>query len=170
MFLCFALITLIGAVALTLQRNLVVAGLCLVLSFMGVAGLFLLLANPVAAALQVIVYSGAIVVLLLFVIMLLNEHQEEPAVRARPLQRWISVLVILALGAGVLKLVAGSALLRGLDRGALPGASAAALPTAMTLGSLGDALFKDHLVAFEAAGLLMLAAMVGAISLVKRDL
>jgi len=76
MFLTFALLTLLGAAALLFQRNLVVAGLCLVLSFMGVAGLFLLLANPVAAALQVIVYSGAIVVLVLFVIMLLNEHQE----------------------------------------------------------------------------------------------
>ena len=85
-----------------------VAGLCLVLSFLGVAGLFLLLANPVAAALQIIVYSGAIVVLLLFVIMLLNEHQEEPAVQARPLQRWASVAVILAAGRGVVKLVTGS--------------------------------------------------------------
>jgi NADH-quinone oxidoreductase subunit J len=162
MFLIFALITLAGAVALALQRNLVVAGLCLVLSFTGVAGLFLLLANPVAAALQIIVYSGAIVVLLLFVIMLLNEHQEEAAVHARPLQRWVSVAVILALGAGVLKLVAGSPLLRRLD--------AAPLPAVLTLGSLGDALFSEHLLAFEVAGLLLLAAMVGAVALVKRDL
>jgi NADH-quinone oxidoreductase subunit J len=162
MFLIFALITLVGAVALVFQRNLVVAGLCLVLSFMGVAGLFLLLANPVAAALQIIVYSGAIVVLLLFVIMLLNEHQEEAAVQARPLQRWVSVAVILALGAGVLKLVAGSPLLRRLD--------AAPLPAVLTLGSLGDALFSEHLLAFEVAGLLLLAAMVSAVALVKRDL
>jgi NADH-quinone oxidoreductase subunit J len=156
MFLIFALITLAGAVALALQRNLVVAGLCLVLSFTGVAGLFLLLANPVAAALQIIVYSGA------FVIMLLNEHQEEAAVQARPLQRWVSVAVILALGAGVLKLVAGSPLLRRLD--------AAPLPAVLTLGSLGDALFSEHLLAFEVAGLLLLAAMVSAVALVKRDL
>ena len=120
MFLTFALITLAGAVALVFQRNLVVAGLCLVLSFAGVAGLFLLLGNPVAAALQVIVYSGAIVVLLLFVIMLLNEHQEESALRPRPLQRWLSVLVTVAMGAGAVRLVFQSALLRGLDRGARP--------------------------------------------------
>ena len=162
MFLIFALITLAGAVALVFQRNLVVAGLCLVLSFMGVAGLFLLLANPVAAALQIIVYSGAIVVLLLFVIMLLNEHQEEAAARARPLQRWVSVALLLVLGAGALKLVAGSPLLRTLGRGAAPGP--------MTLGALGDALFSGHLLGFEVAGLLLLAAMVGAVALVKRDL
>ena len=162
MFLIFALITLVGAVALVFQRNLVVAGLCLVLSFMGVAGLFLLLANPVAAALQIIVYSGAIVVLLLFVIMLLNEHQEEAALKARPLQRWISAAVVLALGAGVVKLVAGSPVLRRLD--------AAPMPAPMTLGALGNVLFSDHLLAFEVAGLLLLAAMVGAVALVKRDL
>jgi len=165
MFLIFALITLIGAVALTFQRNLVVAGLCLVLSFMGVAGLFLLLANPVAAALQIIVYSGAIVVLVLFVIMLLNEHQEEPAVRARPLQRWLSVLVLLVLAGGVLRLVSGSKVLARLNAGA-----AAMSPDPTTLNNLGNALFRDHLLAFEVAGLLLLAAMVGAVALVKRDL
>jgi len=162
MFLIFALITLVGAVALVLQRNLVVAGLCLVLSFMGVAGLFLLLLNPVAAALQIIVYSGAIVVLLLFVIMLLNEHQEEAAGKARPLQRWISAAVVLVLGAGVVKLVAGSPVLRRLGAGSTP--------PPMTLGGLGDALFSGHLLGFEVAGLLLLAAMVGAVALVKRDL
>jgi NADH-quinone oxidoreductase subunit J len=168
MFLIFALITLAGAVALVLQRNLVVAGLCLVLSFMGVAGLFLLLLNPVAAALQIIVYSGAIVVLLLFVIMLLNEHQEEAPVKARPLQRWVSVAVVLALGAGVLKLVAGSPVLRTLNSAAKSWPQAP--PAVITLGGLGNALFSEHLLAFEVAGLLLLAAMVGAVALVKRDL
>lgn len=162
MFLCFALITLIGAVALTLQRNLVVAGLCLVLSFMGVAGLFLLLANPVAAALQIIVYSGAIVVLVLFVVMLLNQHQEEAPVRSRPLQRWVSVLVLLALASGAFRLVTRSPLLHSLDH--------APLPPPMTLNALGNVLFNDHLLAFEVVGLLLLAAMVGAVALVKRDL
>jgi NADH-quinone oxidoreductase subunit J len=162
MFLIFSSITLAGAVALGFQRNLVVAGLCLVLSFLGVAGLFLLLANPVAAALQIIVYSGAIVVLLLFVIMLLNEHQEEPALRSRPLQRWGSVVVLLVLGAGAVRLVLRSPALRALDR--------APLPPAMSLGTLGEALLRDHLVAFEGAGLLLLAAMVAAVALVKRDL
>jgi len=162
MFLIFALLTLIGATVLTFQRNLVVAGLCLVVTFMGVAGLFLLLANPVAAALQIIVYSGAIVVLLLFVIMLLNEHQEEPAQKARPLQRYLSLALLLVLGAGVFGLVAGSPVLRRLNAGALP--------PAMTLGALGDALFSQHLLGFEVAGLLLLAAMVGAVALVKRDL
>jgi NADH-quinone oxidoreductase subunit J len=162
MFLAFALLTLAGAVALGFQRNLVVAGLCMVLCFMGVAGLFLLLANPVAAALQIIVYSGAIVVLLLFVIMLLNEHQEEPALRSRPFQRWASALLLLVAAAGSLRLVLRSGALRALD--------AAPAPAAMDLQRVGFALFHDHLLAFEVVGLLLLAAMVGAVALVKRDL
>jgi len=164
MFLIFALLTLIGATVLTFQRNLVVAGLCLVVTFMGVAGLFLLLANPVAAALQVIVYSGAIVVLLLFVIMMLNSHQEEAAQSPHRLQRGGAVLVAVVLGGGALKLVLGSPLLRKLNAAAGP------LPEAMNLERLGQSLFQEHLLAFEIVGLLLLAVMVGAVALVKRDL
>ena len=163
MFLIFALLTLFGALALSFHRNLVVAGLCLVVTFMGVAGLFLLLANPVAAALQIIVYSGAIVVLLLFVIMMLNSHQEEPAERSRLFQRGGAILVALVLGAGALKVVLASPLLKKLNETNLPS-------EAMDLNRLGIALFSDHLVAFEIAGLLLLASMIGAVALVKRDL
>ena len=163
MFLIFALITLIGALALSFQRNLVVAGLCLVVTFLGVAGLFLLLANPVAAALQIIVYSGAIVVLVLFVIMMLNSHQEEPAERPRMIQRAGAVAVTLLMGAGAVKLVLSSPLLSRL------GANSP-LPQAMDLNRLGIVLFSDHMVAFEVAGLLLLASMIGAVALVKRDL
>ena len=162
MFLIFALITLFGAGSLAFQKNLVVAGLCLVLSFFGVAGLFLLLANPVAAALQVIVYSGAIVVLVLFVIMLLSAHEEEPAVMDRPVQRWGSVAAALLLAGAVLKVVFTSGFLAG------AGAPGPAVP--MDLERLGEALFNHHLVAFEIVGLLLLASMVAAVALVKRDL
>jgi len=162
MFLIFALITLLGAVSLAFQRNLVVAGLSLVLTFLGVAGLFVLLGNPVAAALQVIVYSGAIVVLLLFVIMLLNAHEEEAALRTHPVQRWGAILMGLALAAGAVRIVAKS--------GFLAQARMTGNPPPMNLDALGTALFTNHLAAFEIVGLLLLAAMVGAVALVKRDL
>jgi len=162
MFLIFALITLFGALAVNFQKNLVVAGLCLVLSFLGVAGLFLLLGNPVAAALQVIVYSGAIVVLVLFVIMLLNAHEEERPAVSHPIQRWGSVLVALLLAVGAVRLALGSKF--------LATAGSPVLQGPMNLDKLGVELFNNHLVAFEAVGLLLLAAMVGAVALVKRDL
>jgi NADH-quinone oxidoreductase subunit J len=164
MFLLFALITLAGAVAMLLQKNVIVAGLCMVLTFFGVAGLFVLLANPVAAALQIIVYSGAIMVLVLFTIMLLNSHEEEPAETARPIQRGGSVGLVAVLAAGALVLISRSGLLAKLDAGSR-------LPVkAMTLEQVGGALFTGHLLAFEVVGLLLLAAMVGAVALTKRDL
>lgn len=161
MFLTFALITLVGALAMSRQKSLVPAALCLVLSFLGIAGLFLLLANPVAAALQLLVYSGAIVVLVLFVIMLLNANEEEAPEKSRAIQRWLGAAVVALLGAGAVKLVASTKLLAGTvqpDRGPV------------TLDAIAVNLFKDHLLAFEATGLLLLAAMVGAILIVKKEL
>lgn len=164
MFITFALITLLGGLGMLLQKNVIVAGLCMVASFFGVAGLFVLLANPVAAALQVIVYSGAIMVLVLFVIMMLNSHEEERAQSSRPVQRWVSLLLVMALAAGAVKLVLASPGVKALAE------SGAAMPQAMTLQKVGTALFADHLLGFEVAGLLLLAAMIAAVALTKRNL
>ena len=163
MFAVFALITLLGAVLMLLQKNVIQAGLCLALSFIGVAGLFVLLGNPVAGALQIIVYAGAILILVLFVIMLLNHHEEEPAEKARPVQRWASVALTALMGVGAIALVLTSPGLAALNAG----------PTAtvpMTLEKVGVTLFSDHLLAVEAIGLMLLAAMVGAVALVKKEL
>ena len=164
MFITFALITLIAALGMLLQKNVIVAGLCMVAAFFGVAGLFLLLANPVAAAFQVIVYTGAIMVLVLFVIMMLNSHEEERAQSTRPVQRWVSLLLVAALAAGSVKLVLASPGLKALN------ASGAAMPTAMNLQKVGFSLFADQLLGFEVAGLLLLSAMIGAVALTKRNL
>ncbi|MBS1767254.1 MAG: NADH-quinone oxidoreductase subunit J [Acidobacteria bacterium] len=163
MFAVFALITLLGGILMLLQKNAIQAGLCLALSFLGVAGLFVLLGNPVAGALQVIVYAGAILVLVLFVIMLLNHHEEEPAEKARPIQRWVSVALVGLMAVGALALVFSSPALQALNAGPV-----AAAP--MTLDQVGETLFRDHLLAVEAIGLLLLAAMVGAVALVKKEL
>ncbi|GLH69434.1 NADH-quinone oxidoreductase subunit J [Geothrix rubra] len=164
MFLAFALITLLGALGMLLQKNIIVAGLFMVAAFFGIAGLFVLLANPVAAALQLIVYSGAIMVLVLFVIMMLSSHEEEAAQASHPIQRWLSLLLALALAAGGVKLVMAS---KGVQMLASRGA---AVPPAVTLQGVGAVLFEGHLLGFEVAGLMLLAAMVGAVALTKRNL
>jgi NADH-quinone oxidoreductase subunit J len=164
MFITFALITLLGALGMLLQKNIIVAGLFLVAAFFGVAGLFVLLANPVAAALQIIVYTGAIMVLVLFVIMMLNSHEEEVAQSSRPVQQWVSIALVAALAIGSITLVLASPGLKAL------GARGAASPPAMTLQKVGFTLFAEHLLGFEVAGLLLLAAMIGAVALTKRNL
>ncbi len=163
MFFAFALLTLAGALAMLLQKNVIEAGLAMALSFFGVAGLFILLANPVAGALQIIVYAGAILVLVLFVIMLLNAHEEEKAETARPFQRWVGAAVAGVLGLALVRLVFTSPAVAKL---------AAVQPTqsAMTLEKVGEAMFQQHLLSFEVVGLLLLAAMIGAVTLTKKDL
>jgi NADH-quinone oxidoreductase subunit J len=164
MFITFALITLLGALGMLLQKNVIVAGLCMVVAFFGVAGLFVLLANPVAAALQIIVYTGAIMVLVLFVIMMLNSHEEEKAESSRPIQKWVSLVVVAAAAIGAVRLVLASPGVQAL------GTQGAELPRAMTLQKVGTLLFADHVLGFEVAGLLLLAAMIGAVALTKRNL
>lgn len=164
MFITFALITLLGALGMLLQKNVIVAGLFMVATFFGVAGLFVLLANPVAAAFQLIVYSGAIMVLVLFVIMMLNSHEEEKAQASRPVQRWVSLALVAVLALGSVKLVLASPGAKALNAGG------AAMPQAMTLQRTGLELFAGHLLGFEVAGLLLLAAMIGAVALTKRNL
>jgi NADH-quinone oxidoreductase subunit J len=163
MFLIFAVLTLLGALMMLLQKNVIVAGLCMVMAFLGVAGLFVLLANPVAAALQIIVYAGAILVLVLFVIMLLNTHEEEAAEQTRPVQRWVSVALVALLGLGALFILSKSPTLDSL-------AQQTPMIAAMELSRVGANLFGGHLVAFEAIGLLLLAAMIGAVALTKKNL
>lgn len=163
MFLAFALITLGGALALLMQRNAVQAGLCMLLSFFGIAGLFLLLANPVAAALQIIIYSGAITILVLFVVMLLQFHAEEKATRPRHLHIALSAAVLAVLAFGAIKLVSNSETVASMDK-ALP------VSEIVTLKTIGGLLFSEHIVALETIGLLLLAAMIAAVLLVKKEM
>ena len=102
--------------------------------------------------------------LVLFVIMMLNSHEEEKAQASRPVQRWVSLALVAALALGAVKLVLASGGLKDLA------VSGAAVPGAMTLQGVGAALFADHLLGFEVAGLLLLAAMIGAVALTKRNL
>src|SRR6266576_4291511 len=87
-FFFFAAIAIIFALVVVMHRSAVVGALSLVVSFFALAVMYVLLDAPFLAALQVIVYAGAIMVLFLFVIMLLNlQHAEEPP--TRPIQQFL---------------------------------------------------------------------------------
>ena len=96
-FFLFAAIAVIFALVVVLHRNPVVGALSLVASFFALAVMYVLLDAPFLAALQVIVYAGAIMVLFLFVIMLLNlQHVEEPP--TRPIQQFLGYTSAAAFG------------------------------------------------------------------------
>ena len=161
-FLAAAAIAVIFALVAVVARNPMTNVLALVIMFFAMAAVFAVLGMDFLAAIQVIVYSGAILVLFLFVIMLLNVRKVEHLGSGRPLQALLGSLVAASLGAVVL-VIAG---LLAPEHGAvLPGAleSGTALP-------LGRALLSTHIFAFEFITLLLVAAIVGAVYLGKKDL
>src|SRR5712692_11785342 len=115
-FFFFAAIAVIFALVVILHRNPVVGALSLVASFFALAVMYVLLDAPFLAALQVIVYAGAIMVLFLFVIMLLNlSHQtEEPT---RPIQQFLGYSGCAAFGITLVYYIAKYAVFTALPAG-----------------------------------------------------
>ena len=167
-FAVCAVIVLAGAFGVVLLRNPVHAALSLVMTLFGVAVLFVAQEAHFLAAVQVIVYAGAIVVLFLFVIMLLGVDRED-AVEVEQLKGQRPVAV--GLGLLVLALVV---LLARFDqwstgtpsaRGAARGAATAG---AENVELLGRSIFTDFLLPFEVTAVLLVIAVVGAVVLARR--
>jgi NADH-quinone oxidoreductase subunit J len=157
-FLALAVVGGLAGVLVVTSRNVVHAALWLVVALASVAGVFLLLAAPFVAFVQVIIYVGAIVVLILFGIMLtrapVGRRVLDNSLRAR-----IGALVI---GGSVF------AMLTWFMVDAWSGeriTNQAATSTA----ALGTALFRNYVLPFEAVSILLLAALIGAIVLARRD-
>jgi NADH-quinone oxidoreductase subunit J len=159
LFYVFAAIAVASAVVVIAQRNPMYSAFALVVTLCSVAVIFGLLGSPFIAALQVIVYAGAIMVLFLFVLMLLNvkREQDSPGPAQRALRGVGLALVTL------LVLQAGSILLR-------PRLAPSPEYDASTV-EMAKILFSPHyLYAFEATSILILAALVGAVVLAKKEL
>ena len=160
-FYLFAFMTLfcgVMVVANPFSRNPVTSAIFLVLTILSMSGLFVLLNAFFLAAVQVIVYAGAVIVLFLFVIMLLDLKEEE--------RRKIKVV---SAGIGTLAVLA----IAGLFVKSILGHDVAALPVPSVEGSvsaLGQNLFKNFLLPFEIVSVLLLVAMIGVILLSKKDL
>jgi NADH-quinone oxidoreductase subunit J len=160
-FLAAAAIAVISAVLAVVPRNPVTNVLSLVVLFFAMAAIFAILGMDFLAAVQVIVYSGAILVLFLFVIMLLNIRKVESFGSGRKWQAFIGTLIAAGVGAMIL-IIAG--LLVPEQGAVLPGVAetGTALP-------IGRALLSTHLFAFEFITLLLVAAIVGAVYLGRRE-
>ena len=163
LFILLAALAVGSAVSLVVQRNPLYCAISLIFVFMSLAGLYLTLAAPFIAAIQIIVYAGAIMVLVVFVIMLLNVEEEE---RRRPLR--LRALVPLAVvGAGLLFAEAAFILyfvnMEDADRARLAGP-----PDTGLTANIGAGLFTSYLLPFEITSLLILMAVVGAMTLARR--
>ncbi len=161
-FYIFAALTLLCGllvVANPFTRNPVTSAMFLVLTIVCLAGLFVQLHAFFLAAVQILVYAGAVIVLFLFVIMLLDLKEEQ----RRKIKRAGAVLGAGAVGAIVfliIRTIHNAAIGEGLPSPTLEGGTK----------TLGHLLFQTYVLPFEIVSLLLLVAMIGVILLSKRDL
>ena len=160
-FYLIAAVCLLAAVGVVVANNPVHSAVFLVLCFFNVAAVFVMLGAEFLAVVQVIVYTGAILVLVLFVLMLVDPDDLPEFHAARPVQRYVGLL----LGA-ILLLEVGAAILNRTVEGA-PGPATPAAVEAVggNTQALGRALYTDYVLAFEVVSLVLLVGVIGAIVL-----
>ncbi|HVL28670.1 MAG TPA: NADH-quinone oxidoreductase subunit J [Acidimicrobiales bacterium] len=138
-------------------KNVVRAALYLAVVLAGAAGQFLLLAAEFVGVVQILVYIGAIVVLLLFGVMLTRAPIGRDADVDND-QRWLGALVALLLFAAL-----GAVLIDAW------GSDEIVFARVQQVGEVSDAIFGPYLIPFEAASILLLSALVGAVAIARRD-
>jgi NADH-quinone oxidoreductase subunit J len=153
---------LAGALGVVLSENPVHAALSLVGTLFGIAVLFVAQEANFVAAVQVIVYAGAIVVLILFVLMLLGVDRVED-LRVEPLVGQRAAAAVVSLG--ILALTVGALASTGYEATGVVGEIDEAVPD---VDRLGRSLFTDFVYAFEITSVLLVIAVVGAILLARR--
>jgi len=156
-FAVLALLAVGSAAGMLLRKNPIHGALFLVVNLGSVAALFLTLRAEFLAAVQIIIYAGAIAVLFVFAIMVLIPGKEETGPDPLRRQRWLAVPVAAVLLI-LIALVLGSAVLAGAPKPPVPGGTEA----------VGRVLFTDYLFPFEVTSVLLLAAIVGVMALTKR--
>jgi len=162
LFVFGSLTAIVSAMSVVTRRNPVHSALSLIVCLLSVALLFLLLGAQFIAALQVIVYAGAIVVLFLFVVMLLEVRDQTAIFHSALSQRLAALAVVLVIIIQlVLVSVAGVVWFRKEEW------LAATRLSFGTAQSVGRELFARYLFQFEVASVLLLVAVVGAVALVK---
>jgi NADH-quinone oxidoreductase subunit J len=158
-FIYFAVVILASAILVVTRKNPIHSVMFMLLLFFHIAGLFVMLNAEFLAAVQLIVYAGAILILYLFVAMLLNVDRESTAARANRFWPWIIAFGVL-IASEVLLLI---------SRGTFPADAGQAMkPGGAGVKELGETLYRNYLVPVEAASIILLVGLVGAVLLAKK--
>jgi NADH-quinone oxidoreductase subunit J len=162
-FVVASLMVLVGALGVLLRKNPVHAALSLVLTLFGIAVHFIALEAHFLAAVQVIVYAGAIVVLFLFVIMLLGVDRAEDLTIEPFMKQRMAAPVI---GVGIAGFV-GTAIVA--SRAILKPSAEPAIAAEQNITELAKSIFSDYVFAFELTSVLLVIAVVGTVLLARRQ-
>ncbi|MGB3294494.1 MAG: NADH-quinone oxidoreductase subunit J [Phormidesmis sp.] len=154
-----SLMMIASALGVVLLSNIVYSAFLLGLTFMSVAGLYILLNAGFVAAAQVLVYVGSVNVLILFGIMLVNKDEAFAPVK----QAWIGKAATAAVCAGIFGLIGTMVVSHPWAISTAPAAGEKAIEV------IGQHFFSDYLLPFELASVLLLVALVGAIVLARRE-
>ena len=158
-FLYFATVILTSAILMITRRNPVHSVMFMLLLFFHIAGIFVLLNAEFLAAVQLLVYAGAILILYLFVVMLLNVDKESSSARANKFWPWMTVFGILIAGEIILLI----------SRSSFPGETGQSMRLANSgVRALGEVLYQQYLVPFEIASVILLVGLVGAVMLAQK--
>jgi NADH-quinone oxidoreductase subunit J len=153
-FFIIAVVTLAGALAAACLRKLIHAALCLVAAFLGLAAFYFLLGAEFVGLVQVFVYVGAVAVLVVFTILLTRREDEDVAGF-----NWAGVVVALAVFGGLLWTILGTPSLSG----------SAPVIEPLTVKRIGEQLMTNYVWPLQCVGLLLTAALIGALVLVMEE-
>ena len=156
LFAALATVMLVAALAVVTMRDIIRCGLAMIVSFMALAGIYIVVGAPLVAAAQVIVYIGAISVLILFAIMLTQS-------KAAPASLVFQTQAVPAAIAAVVLLILIGLGISATDWGAAPER------VRLATSELARVLFADYVLPFEVISVLLLAAVVGGIFIAKRE-
>ncbi len=157
-FYIFAALTVFGSMVVVLHRNPVVSAIAMVLTFFFTAALFILLRSQFIAVIQVLVYAGAIIVLFLFTVMFLNIKEKSLQFDAGSLAKKITFLIVIVAVVGyfasklTINMIVASETSENFG----------------TVESVGKVLFTDYLLPFELTSVLIVAAIVGVVSIARK--
>ncbi len=164
LFIVFSVIAIASALNILLQRNPMYGALSLIGTLLSLSALYLTVRAQFIAAIQIVVYAGAIMVLFIFVIMLLNVPKEQPQIEKQKGLRYLAIPFAGALIAETFYVAS-----RLPSRTLPPVVSTVADQAVDTTWSIGVGLFTSYLLPFEVTSVLILMAVVGAMVLARRE-
>ncbi|MFL6521285.1 MAG: NADH-quinone oxidoreductase subunit J [Chthoniobacterales bacterium] len=153
-FIVIAIFTLSGALAAACLRKLIHAALCLVVAFIGLAAFYFLLGAEFVGLVQVFVYVGAVAVLIVFTILLTRREEEESSGF-----NWAGAVVAIAVFAGLVWTILKTSSV----------SAAAPAIEALTVKRIGEVLMTGYVWPLQCVGLLLTAALIGALVLVMEE-